>query len=173
MPLCKDGVFSLAWSQNGAYLFAAHVSNGRASVWDTKHWDYDQWDADCARAVWTTAVPGRPAQGQVLLVVQRESLPPSPVFTNPTAATNNVGDLIIAEAAILPGSPVDQAMSQRQQGLYTAVKALVFQGDEPSCSHEQTTEGLSGGVLLDIRDDVARELLQQDFPSSKAEVRLL
>ena len=158
----------LSWSLNGVYLFASHATGGRSTVWEVDRWGYHQWDCDSSGAEWASPRTGCGLGGrQVLLCVERQPLSPqriSAVTVAADAANTGTGELITTEAAVLVGSPAAEASEKRQLGLFTAVKAYVFRGDVPVCtSHDQHTAGLGGEALLDVREDIARELLHEDF----------
>jgi WD40 repeat protein len=68
-------------------------------------------------------------------------------------------------------APAYVAATQRQQGGYTVVRPYTFSIDRPECDHEHHSLHLDGEGLLDIRREVARELLLEDFPASAVEVR--
>jgi len=73
--------------------------------------------------------------------------------------------LFTVERPGLADSESDVAMEP-----FSIVKAVVFSIEEPLCDHEQHSLHLSGDGLLDIREEVAKALLAEDFPAPADEV---
>ena len=160
VPLCRDGLAKLSWSPSGAYLFAAHASDGRATVWETERWEFHQWDADCRTAAWASTAEGPSLGGrQVLLTVERAPL---------DATRDRKGSETTAKSQYAT-SPAREALVRRSQGPYTVIKAYAFSAATPLCEHENYAVDLGGEGLLDIRDDVARKLAQMQFQHQESQ----
>ncbi len=155
-----------------SYLFAAHATGGRATVWETSRWDFHQWDADCRTAAWAATSAGPALSGrEVLFTVERGPLDDDSDdvvvsendgggrrgdrFGSSNSRSRSSSSSSSGKSSSLGSARSSQAAAaaaERNQGAYTAVQAYSFSIAEPLCDHEHYALDVGGDGLLDIRE---------------------